>query len=170
MDLIDKFRLRRMFRIDGRIDGGPGSGHHGHMGIPGKRGGSLPRKTSVNSVSYVENNPKKKETDPDKGKNISSPDNKKKYIQVKKVQNGKTIGGVPDVPKKKSTGAKKKTNAKPKTVKKPKIPINSKPVNANPVSSNPPVGQNKPKSKPSLDTLTSTFGVSADVLKSWLGL
>lgn len=38
-----------------RLKGGPGSGHHGHKGIPGHRGGSLPREGSAASSSSKSN-------------------------------------------------------------------------------------------------------------------
>ena len=42
VDEIIKYHKRRQARLDGRIDGGPGSGHWGHVGVKGQRGGSAP--------------------------------------------------------------------------------------------------------------------------------
>ncbi|KKM68807.1 hypothetical protein LCGC14_1457170, partial [marine sediment metagenome] len=42
MPYISKTALNRQKPIKIRIKGGPGSGHYGHAGRPGKRGGSLP--------------------------------------------------------------------------------------------------------------------------------
>jgi hypothetical protein len=38
---------------DGEEFGGPGSGHHGHKGIPGQRGGSTARGAAVSGGSYI---------------------------------------------------------------------------------------------------------------------
>lgn len=41
--IAERRRLHRVVVRAATIRGGPGSGHHGHKGRPGKRGGSLPR-------------------------------------------------------------------------------------------------------------------------------
>jgi len=45
-----KEQIRNMLQV---INGGPGSGHHGHKGLPGHRGGSLPSGVSPSTVALA---------------------------------------------------------------------------------------------------------------------
>lgn len=102
MDVVERFRIRRSFRV--RLDGGPGSGNFGHMGRPHHRGGSMKKNISVNREGGEVKGVKEKDDPTVEVEN-------KKRVQVKNVPNGKTINTAPAKPPKQS---------KPKTTKTPK--------------------------------------------------